>query len=51
MIFDWMPLNLHFHAGGLLGRPGDLLGVEQHALGQPAGLHHEQARREDRAMG
>ena len=43
--------DLHLHAGRLLGRAGDLLGLEQHALGAAAGLHHEQARHEDRAVG
>ena len=43
--------DLHLHAGELLGRPGDLLGLEQHALGAAAGLHHAQARRQDRAVG
>ena len=43
--------DLHLHAGELLGRPGDLLGLEQHALGAAAGLHHEQARRQDRVVG
>ena len=32
--------DLHLHAGVLPGRPGDLLGLEQHALGAPAELHH-----------
>ena len=42
--------DLHLHAGELLGRAGDLLGLEQHALGAAAGVHHEQARRQDRAV-
>ena len=33
--------DLHLHAGELPGRPRDLLGLEQHALGAAAVLHHE----------
>ena len=43
--------DLHLHAGVVLGRPGDLLGLEQHALGAAAVVHHAQARRQDRAVG
>ena len=43
--------HLHLHAGELLRRPGDLLGLEQHALGAAAEHHHAQARRQDRAVG
>ena len=43
--------DLHLHAGELLGGPCDLLGLEQHALGDAAGLHHEPARRQDRDLG
>ena len=42
--------DLHLHAGVVLGRPGDLLGLEQHAVGAPAERHHAQARRQDRAV-
>src|SRR5262249_16839307 len=35
----------------LPGRAGDLLGLEQHALGRPAERDHAQARRQDRAVG
>ena len=42
--------HLHLHAGEFLGRPGDLLGLEQFALGRPAERDHEQARRQDRAV-
>ena len=31
---------LHLHAGVVPGGPGDLLGVEQHAVGDPAIRHH-----------
>ncbi len=44
-------VDLHLHAGELLGRTGDLLGVEQHAVGHAAELHHAPARRQDRAVG
>jgi membrane protein insertase Oxa1/YidC/SpoIIIJ len=43
--------GLHLHAGDLPGRSGDLLGVEQHAVDHPAGRHHEEKRRQDRALG
>ena len=42
--------DLHLHAGVLPGRAGDLLGLEQHALGAPAERDHAQARRQDRAV-
>ena len=51
MIFDWMPLIFTFMLAIVLGRPGDLLGLEQHAVGAAAVLHHAQARRQDRAVG
>ena len=51
MIFDWMPLIFTFMLASFSAGPGDLLGLEQHALGAAAGLHHEPARREDRALG
>ena len=35
--------DLHLHAGRLPGRSGDLLGLEQPALGAAAELHHAQA--------
>ena len=38
--------DLHLHAGGLPGGPRDLLGLEQHAVGAAAELHHAQERRE-----
>ena len=50
MIFDWMPLDLHLHAGGLPGRARDLLGLEQYALGAAAKLHHAPERREGRTV-
>ena len=34
MIFDWMPLIFTFMLASFSGRPGDLLGLEQHALGR-----------------
>ena len=43
--------HLHLHAGELLRRTGDLLGLEQHALGAAAEHDHAQARRQDRAVG
>ena len=33
--------DLHLHAGVVLGRPGDLLGLEQHAVGAAAERDHE----------
>ncbi len=33
MIFDWMPVIFTFMLATLPGRPGDLLGLEQHAVG------------------
>ncbi|GCC47289.1 hypothetical protein chiPu_0031747, partial [Chiloscyllium punctatum] len=38
--------DLHLHAGRLPGGSRDLLGLEQHALGAAAELHHAQERRE-----
>ena len=38
--------DLHLHAGRLPGGPGDLLGLEQHAVGAAAELHHAPQRRE-----
>ena len=38
--------DLHLHAGGLPGRSGDLLGLEQSVVGAAAELHHAQERRE-----
>ena len=43
--------HLHLHAGELLRRPGDLLGLEQYALGAAAERDHAQAWRQDRAVG
>ena len=43
--------HVHLHDGAVLGRPGDLLGVEQHAVDRAAVLHHAQARRADRRQG
>ena len=37
--------HLHLHARHLPGRPRDLLGLEQHAVGDPAVFHHEAPRR------
>ena len=42
--------HLHLHAGKLPGRAGDLLGLEQFALGRAAERDHAQARRQDRAV-
>ena len=42
--------DLHLHAGGLPGGSGDLLGLEQPALGAAAELHHAQERREGGAV-
>ncbi len=42
--------DLHLHAGILPGRPRDLLGVEQPAVGAAAGHHHEEERCEDRTV-
>ncbi len=50
MIFDWMPVIFTFMLAGFSAGPGDLLGLEQHALGDPAERHHAQARRQDRAV-
>ncbi len=38
--------DLHLHAGLVPGRPRDLLGLEQPALGAATELHHAQERRE-----
>ena len=46
MIFDLDAADLHLHAGGLPGGAGDLLGLEQHAVGAAAELHHAPQRRE-----
>ena len=43
--------HLHLHARELSGGIGDLLGVEQHALGHAAKRHHAPARRQDRTLG
>ncbi len=42
--------DLHLHAGGLPGGSGDLLGLEQPAVGAAAELHHAQERREGGAV-
>ena len=42
--------DLHLHAGRLPGGSGDLLGLEQPALGAAAELHHAQERREGGAV-
>src|SRR5262249_55058933 len=42
--------HLHLHACGVFRRPCDLLGLEQHALGDPAEPDHAQARRQDRTV-
>ena len=51
MIFDWMPLIFTFMLAIVLGRPRDLLGLEQHAVGAAAERDHAQARRQDRVVG
>src|SRR6185369_5817773 len=43
--------HLHFHAGKFPGRAGDLLGLEQHALGHAAERDHAPERRQDRIVG
>ena len=42
--------GLHLHAGQLPGRSGHLLGLEQHAVDHPAGVHHETPWRQGRAV-
>ncbi len=42
--------DLHFHAGELPRRSGDLLGLEQLAVGAAAERDHAQARRQDRTV-
>jgi YidC/Oxa1 family membrane protein insertase len=42
---------LHLHAGQIPSRAGDLLGLEQHALGAPAERDHASPRRENSALG
>ncbi len=49
-VFTWMPLIFTFLLASFR-RAGDLLDLEQPALGAPAILHHEKARHEDRAVG
>ena len=39
---------VHLHAGAVRGRPGDLLGVEQHAVDRPAVHDHAPPRHADR---
>ena len=51
MIFNWMPIIFTFMLASFPGRPGDLLGLEQHALGHPAERDHAPERRQDRAVG
>ena len=43
--------HLHLHAGEFPGRPGDLLGLEQLALGAAAERDHASQRRQDSAVG
>ena len=43
--------HVHLHDGAVLGRPGDLLGVEQHAVDRPAVLHHAPPRHAGRQQG
>ena len=43
--------SLHLHAGLVRGRPGDLLGVEQHAVDRPAIYDHAPPRHADRRQG
>jgi hypothetical protein len=50
MIFDWMPVVFTFMLVVLV-RPRDLLGVEQHALGDPAVRDHAAQRRQGRIVG
>ena len=50
MIFDVDAADLHLHAGRLPGGSRDLLGLEQHALGAAAELHHAPQRREGGAV-
>ena len=42
-MFAWMPVFFTFLLGALPGGAGDLLGVEQHALGDPAIGDHDAA--------
>ena len=42
--------HFHLHAGKLPGRAGDLLGLEQYALGAPAERDHAPQRRQDRTV-
>ena len=42
--------DIHVHAGKLPGRPRDLLGLEQSALGRAAERDHAQARSQDRTV-
>ena len=48
MIFNWMPLIFTFMLASFPGRTGDLLGLEQLAVGGAAERDHAQTRREDR---
>ncbi len=50
MIFNWMPVIFTFMLGSFPAGPGDLLGLEQLALGDAAVDHHAQARGQDRAV-
>ena len=43
--------DLHLHAGVVPGRPRHLLGVEQHAVGDPAVRHHAAPGRRGRPLG
>ena len=43
MIFNWMPMIFTFMLAKLPGRAGDLLGLEQHALGAAAERDHAHA--------
>ena len=51
MIFDWMPVIFTFMLASFSVRPRDLLGVEQHAVGDPAVGDHAAQRRQDRIVG
>src|SRR3974390_1907482 len=42
--------DLHLHAGEVSGWAGNLLGLEQYALGDPAERHHAPQRRQDRTL-
>ena len=51
MIFNWMPMIFTFMLASFPAGPGDLLGLEQLAVGGAAKRHHAQERRQDRIVG